>query len=83
VLFCAQISDCLSTYLSTLNDKGLKIEQTNFRTDSGTIGNKYSYTYEFDSKGNWIKRTVSKSVTKDGKSSYEPAYVDYRTIVYY
>lgn len=39
-------------------------------------------TYEFDAQGNWIKRTTSKWMTKDGKSFYAPAWVDYRTITY-
>jgi hypothetical protein len=45
--------------------------------------NKYKYAYEFDTKHNWVKRTTSKWVAKDGKSDYEPAYVDYRTITYH
>jgi hypothetical protein len=69
--------------LSVLNDKGVEIEETNFETKTGAISTKYSYAYEYDQKGNWIKRTVSKWVTKNGKSYYEPAYVTHHTIVYY
>ena len=70
-------------YLSTLDDKGNEVEQTSFETRDGSVRGKYKYAYEFDAKGNWIKRTTSKWVTKDGKSAYAPASVDYRTINYY
>lgn len=70
-------------YLSILDQKGNEIEETSFETRDGSVRNKSKYAYEFDGKGNWIKRTTSKWVTKDGKSFYEPAYVDYRTIIYY
>jgi hypothetical protein len=70
-------------YLSLLDDKGNEVEQTSFETRNGSIQDKYSYTYEFDGRGNWIKRITSKWVTKDGKSYFAPSYVDYRTITYY
>jgi hypothetical protein len=70
-------------YLSILDDKGNEVEQTSFETRDGSVRAKYSYVYEFDAQGNWIKRTTSKWTTEDGKSSYAPAYVDYRTISYY
>jgi hypothetical protein len=44
---------------------------------------KYSYTYEFDAQGNWIRRVSSKWVTKDGKSLFEPSSVNYRKISYF
>jgi hypothetical protein len=69
--------------IAILDEKGNEVERTHFKTQDGSIESKYSYAYEFDSKGNWTKRTVSKWVTKDGKSFYEPSYVDYRTIIYY
>jgi hypothetical protein len=70
-------------YLSILDSKGNEIEETSFETRDGSVRGKYRYAYEFDAKGNWIKRTTSKWVTKDGKSDYAPASVDYRTINYY
>jgi hypothetical protein len=69
--------------LSILDDQGNEVEQTSFETRDGSVRGRYSYAYESDSKGNWIKRTTSKWVTKDGKSYYAPASVDYRTITYY
>jgi hypothetical protein len=69
-------------YLSTLDDKGTEVEQTFFEPD-GSIRTKESYKYEFDSKGNWTKRTTSKVVTKAGRQQLEPFSVHYRTIAYY
>ena len=70
-------------YSSILDEKGNEIEETSFETRDGSIRNKYKYAYEFDAKHNWVKRTTSKWVAKDGKSDYEAAYVDYRTITYH
>jgi hypothetical protein len=69
--------------LYTLDDKGNVLEEITYNAKDDSIRSKYSYSYEFDAKGNWTRRTVSKWVTKDGKSSYQPAWVDYRTITYY
>ena len=69
--------------VSIFDDKGNEVEKTDFGPKDGSVRNKYSYAYEFDAKGNWIKRVTSKWVTKDGKSSFVPAYTTYRTITYY
>ena len=69
-------------FLSTLDDKGNEVEKTFFEPD-GSIRLKESYKYEFDSKGNWTKRTTSRIVTKDGRQQLEPYSVYYRTITYY
>jgi hypothetical protein len=70
-------------YLSTLDEQGNEVERTTFKTFPGTTESKYAYVYEFDSQGNWIKRTGSEWVTNDGRSYYEPDNVHYRTITYY
>lgn len=70
-------------YLSVLDKRGNEVEETSFNVKDDSVRSKYSYSYEFDSKGNWIKRVTSKWVTKDGKSYFEPAWVTYRTITYY
>lgn len=70
-------------YLAVLDEQGNEIEETIFEGRDGKIRRKNSYAYEFDAKGNWTKRTSSKWVTKDGRSFYEPANVDYRTFTYY
>jgi len=70
-------------YVSILDDKGNEMEETIFETRDGSIRLKQSYAYEFDSNGNWTKRTSSKLVPKDGKPTYVPDSVYYRTITYY
>jgi hypothetical protein len=70
-------------YLSVLDEKGNRIEWTVFEVRDGAVKSKHSYVYEFDAKGNWIKRTSSKWVTKDERSYYDPTDVSYRTITYY
>jgi hypothetical protein len=65
-----------------LDDKGNEVERTIFGRDEHPRS-KYSFTYEFDSSGNWTKRTTLKVVTKDGGQQLEPYSVDYRTITYY
>ena len=68
--------------LYILDDKGNEIENTGFRPD-GSVYAKRSYTYEFDSNGNWIKRTSSGNVVSDKRPRLEPPSVLLRTITYY
>lgn len=70
-------------YVYTIDDKGNEIEETAYGGKDNSIRYKYAYAYDFDAQGNWIKRTTSKLVTKDGKSVSEPGSVTYRTISYY
>jgi hypothetical protein len=72
-----------SKTISTFDEKGNELDQTDINPRDGSIKNKRSFTYEFDAKGNWIKKTSSQWVTKDGRSFYEPATVYHRTITYY
>ena len=44
---------------------------------------KYSYVYEFDKYGNWIKKTTSREITENGKTFFKPVYIYYRAISYY
>jgi hypothetical protein len=70
-------------YLLIFDDKGNTVEKTSFDTRTGAVEWRQSYTYEFDSHGNWTRRTASKIVTKDGRELREPSSVYYRTITYY
>lgn len=70
-------------YIYALDAKGNEIEETVYETKDDSVRSKYSYVYEFDPKGNWTKRTTSKQITKDGKSSFTPYSVTYRTVTYY
>lgn len=70
-------------YVALIDEKRNEIERTARDPRDGAVGTKYVYQYEYDSKGNWIKRTTSKEVTRNGSSALEPQYVDFRTITYY
>ena len=69
--------------VSTLDAQGNEIEVAYYEIKTDTVRDRYSYTYEFDAKGNWIKQTTSKWETKDGKSQFVPSSIKYRTIIYY
>jgi TonB family protein len=64
------------------DDKG-NIVETVVRGDDGSILGREKYEYEFDELGNWKKMTTSIAVYEDGKLSFEPIEVTYRTIAYY
>ena len=68
-----------------LDKNGLIIEETSFdvATQKPKSDRKYKYVYEFDKKGNWIKKTTSNEVTEEGKTFFKPLYVNYRIISYY
>jgi hypothetical protein len=69
--------------VSTLDDKGNEVEESFYDVKDGSVSERYSYSYEFDAKGNWIKRTASKWAAKDGKEQFAPYSITYRTITYY
>jgi hypothetical protein len=69
--------------VSTLDEKGNEIEKVYYDRIDDSISEKYSYSHEFDARGNWVKRTASKWMTKDGKSQFEPYSMTYRSITYY
>ena len=71
-----------SRSVATVDDKGNDVEVTLFNQD-GSVRFKETNAYEFDSQGNWIKRTESRIVTKDGREQRTPSSVFYRTITYY
>jgi TonB family protein len=64
------------------DDKG-NITEMIVRGDDGSILSKEIYQYEFDELGNWKKMTSSVAVYEDGKLSFEPVEITYRTITYY
>lgn len=70
-------------YSVTFDEKGNEKEETIFDVKDNSVKEKFSYAYEFDNQGNWIKRTTSKWTTKDGQSGFTPYSIDYRTITYY
>lgn len=64
------------------DDKGNIVEMI-LRSSDGSMLSKESYTYEFDQLGNWTKMSSSVAVYENGKITFEPTAIRYRTISYY
>jgi TonB family protein len=64
------------------DDKGNIVEMIVVGPD-GSILSKEAYSYEFDPMGNWTKMNTSVAVYENGKVTFEPTEVTYRTISYY
>jgi len=60
---------------------GYRSEETHYRGD-GVLAWKDAYTYEFDSVGNWTRKTIQRWVDKNGKLEAEPLYIITRAITY-
>lgn len=50
--------------------------------DDGKRTKELSIKYEFDARGNWIKRTLSRLTERNGKKELLPTEISYRQIVY-
>jgi hypothetical protein len=70
------------TGTTTYNENGHIAEVVVWRFD-GSPEQRAKYTYEFDARGNWIKRTLYYWETEEGVSSYKLMNIDHRRIVYY
>jgi hypothetical protein len=66
----------------TYNENGYEKEKIVYNPN-GSMREKETYDYEFDSVGNWIKKTTKKWVPKEGKLEAEVPYIVKRTITYY
>jgi hypothetical protein len=77
--------DLNQKYLVILDKEGNITEEIFFGLKNVDIygDSKHRYTYEFDKRGNWIKKTASIELTKNGITSSSPGYVKHRTIIYY
>lgn len=64
------------------NEKGMMTERYSYNEDD-SLAWKDTYSYEFDSFGNWIKETAQHWVGKGGKLKAEPPRIKKRTITYY
>ncbi len=69
-------------YVYTLDEKGNRVETSKYNAKDEAVG-KESHSYEFDSKGNWIKRTTARLIDSEGKTETEPVEITYRKIAYY
>ena len=72
-----------SKKLEILDDKGHIIEETYYSSKAGFGESKSKFSYEFDDKGNWLKRITEKILTKDGKIQALPSTITYRKLIYY
>ena len=76
--------ELVSKSVKTLDARGNVVETSYYDLKTDSVESRYSYVYDsFDAKGNWVKKTTSRWVTKEGKSFFEPSYVTYRTITYH
>lgn len=66
----------------TLDDKGNVTKRTDFNRE-GSLTSTTTYTYEFDSNGNWTKRTSSPDIKDERLRRLNPPTVHLRTITYY
>jgi Flp pilus assembly protein TadD len=64
------------------DDKGNIIEMVVVGSDGSILG-KEAYDYELDPMGNWTKMNTAVAVYENGKVTFEPTEVTYRTISYY
>ncbi|MDQ3907303.1 MAG: hypothetical protein M3268_03050, partial [Acidobacteriota bacterium] len=64
------------------DDRGDIVEMTLYNAD-GSVLSKEKYDYDFDAVGNWTKMTTSVAVIENGKMSFEPTEVTYRSIAYF
>ena len=63
------------------NDKGHTVEARYYKFE--VFIQKYTSTYEYDSKGNWVKETYIRWLNESGKWRSYPVLVLYREIIYY
>lgn len=66
----------------TYNANGQEQNKAVYNVD-GSIRERETYAYEHDSNGNWIKKTITQGVSKDGVFVLEAPHVIKRTITYY
>lgn len=64
------------------DDKGNIVEMV-VVDNGGSILSKEAYEYEFDPMGNWTRMNTAIAVYENGKVTFEPTEVTYRTISYY
>lgn len=70
-------SKCVETY----DGKGPQRDRVCF-DKTGALALRVSYSYEFDSTGNWVKRVENYVGMKDGKEAHAGRTAIYRTIKY-
>jgi hypothetical protein len=69
-------------FIKAFDDEKRVVRNTEVQVEKGTEET-YLFTYEVDSVGNWIRKTMLRLVSKDAPSSYWPGLAHYRTITYW
>lgn len=64
-------------WVKTYDTRGYLTEKTRYDA-SGSLLEKHSVAYEYDSQGNWVKRTVTNAV-----GNGRPSETSYRLIIYF
>jgi len=72
----------LNKWAYVYDNKGTLTEQSRYSA-GGRLELKEVCSCEFDSSGNWIKKTISREKIKKGGPHFDPEKVIYRTITYY
>ncbi len=70
-------------YAVTLDKNGNEIEKISYGITKIYPDRKYRYEYEFDEKGNWIKKTTSTETIENGVTSFKLSSITYRIITYF
>jgi len=70
------------SWLKTYDGKGNLIERTLLDASRAPIS-KETFTYEYDARGNWIKRVAKKGIQQAAESSPQFTESSYRHIVYF
>jgi hypothetical protein len=71
-----------SQTVKILDKDGNEIEE-NLMDEHGKVGDKTTYTYEYDAKGNWIVQKAFENQKVKGKWIPKLWHITYRTITYY
>jgi hypothetical protein len=66
----------------TFDANGNPMAVAKYKAD-GTLSEKDQYAYEFDSAGNWTKKTTSRWLLGTADSEFQPVEVTHRTIAYF
>ena len=69
----------INKWVHTYDEKGNVVETAKY-TEGGYLLRKEAYAYEFDSTGNWTKKTISKLTDRSNKPFFRPEEVSYRMI---
>jgi len=81
-LYYDQSGSLRKQQIITLDENGLEKEVSEFNVKTNQRIEKYFFTYEFDGRGNWIKRTKSRA-SQSNPAKHIPVSETHRSITYY